>query len=243
MLDAAVVAGDAYRLRAEGEFGAGATVRPCEEMRGRNRHDPRHDPVHQFDDVHLLALAARDRGKLEADKAGADHDDRSGGRLGDRAARGSRRSYAGSTRRPARCRAVAAPGCGRRWRARGGRSRCARRSRAAAAGAVRSISTARRALQIIDAMIAVERLRPHRQQIEPDFAVEVVLRQRRALIGQRRFVADQRCPAVEAVLAQRCRQLKPRMAGADNDDRVGHRADVGRGSPPALALLHRGGGG
>ena len=69
-------------------------------------------------------------------------------------------------------------------------------------------------------MVAVERLRPHQQQVEADLAVEIILRQRRALVRQHRLVADQHDGAVEPGLAQRGGQLKTGMAGADDDDRT-----------------------
>ena len=75
MVDPAVMAGDAHRLRAEAELDAGAAMRLGEEMRGRDGEHPAHDPVGQFDDVHRLAVGARDGGEFEADKTGADHHD------------------------------------------------------------------------------------------------------------------------------------------------------------------------
>jgi hypothetical protein len=38
-------------------------------------------------------------------------------------------------------------------------------------------------LQVVDAVVLVERLRPHQEEIEADLAVEIILGERRALIG------------------------------------------------------------
>ena len=72
---AAGKSGNPHGLGAETEFDTGAAVRLGEELRGRNRDHPAHDPVGQFDDLDRLAAGARDGGKFEADETGADHDD------------------------------------------------------------------------------------------------------------------------------------------------------------------------
>ncbi len=88
--------------------------------------------------------------------------------------------------------------------------------------------------QELDVVVAVERLRPQQQQVEADLAVQVVLRQRRALIGQHILVADQRDASVIAMLAQRRRQLEASMARADDDDCFsGHQPPAIRSGSPA----------
>ena len=74
--------------------------------------------------------------------------------------------------------------------------------------------------QELDAVVAIERFRPHQQQIEADLAVEIVLRQRRTLVRQYRLVADQHDRTVEPGLPQRGGELKAGMAGADDDDAI-----------------------
>ena len=74
--------------------------------------------------------------------------------------------------------------------------------------------------QKVDAVVAVESLRPQQEQVETDLAVEIVLRQRRPLVRQYRLVADQPDGALEAGLAQRGGHLEAGMASADDDDRV-----------------------
>ena len=75
MVDPAVMPRYPNRLRAEAELDARAAMRLGEEMRGRDGEHPAHDPVGQFDDVHRLAVGARNGGEFEADKPGADHHD------------------------------------------------------------------------------------------------------------------------------------------------------------------------
>src|SRR5581483_735473 len=78
---------------------------------------------------------------------------------------------------------------------------------------------------VVDAVLAVERGRAHQHEVEPHLAGEIVLRQRRALIGQRILVADEDDLAVEPALAQRGGKLEPAMPGAEDDD-AGHRHQV-----------------
>ena len=79
----------------------------------------------------------------------------------------------------------------------------------------------------LDPLFFVERSRAQPQFVEAAVAGEIGFRQGRALIGQRRLVADQQDPAGEPLLAQRRRGLETGLAGADDgDDRVTHQTCV-----------------
>ncbi len=71
--------------------------------------------------------------------------------------------------------------------------------------------------EIIDPVVAVERLGPHQQQVEADLAIEIILGQRRALVWQHRLLAEEHDGAIEPALAQRGRELKAGMPGPDDD--------------------------
>ena len=72
------MAGDARRRGAEVELDPGAAVRRGEEMRGRHR-DARPMTRSVNSTICTDLPGPRDRGKFEADKAGADHHHRFGG--------------------------------------------------------------------------------------------------------------------------------------------------------------------
>ena len=86
--------------------------------------------------------------------------------------------------------------------------------------------------EVIDTVVAVKRLGPHQEELEADL-VEVILGERRALVGQHRLVADEGDASVEAMLAQRGRQLKAGVTRPGNDDGIiRHRLATSLSSPP-----------
>ncbi len=208
--------GDPHRLRAEAEFDAGIAMRGGEEFRGRRAHDPAHHPVGQFENADRLALAARDRGEFEPDKPGADHDNMlgRGEPLAQLIGLGQRAQIAHPVELD--------PGDRRDPVARGGRQHevvvreLLSRSEAQALRGAVDFGGAGPG-EIVDPVVAVERLRAHQQEVEADLTVKIILRQGRPLIRQHRLLAEQDYGAVEPALAQRGRQLKPGMPGADND--------------------------
>ena len=217
---ARVAPGDPHRLRAEAELDTGLAMRGGEEFRSRRAHHPTHHSVGQFEDMDRPALAARDRGEFEPDKAGADHHDMLGRSeplaqligLGQRAQiahpveldPGQRRDPVARTGRQHEV-VVIEPLSG---------------SEAQALRGPVDLGGARPG-EVIDPVVAVELLRPHQQQIEADLAVEIVLRQRRPLVRQHRLLAEQDYGAVEPALAQRGGQLKSAMPRADDDHALG----------------------
>ena len=83
------------------------------------------------------------------------------------------------------------------------------------------------AVDQVDLLLGVKLGRPQPQIIDPGLTGEVGFRQRRALVGQNRLVADQHDAAGKALLAQRRRDLETGLAGADDgDDRSRHQTCV-----------------
>ena len=69
-------------------------------------------------------------------------------------------------------------------------------------------------------MLGVEALVVHVNLLAPDLAAQVVLRQRRALVGALLLGADQHDAAVEALLAERLGSLGAGEARADDHVRL-----------------------
>ena len=86
--------------------------------------------------------------------------------------------------------------------------------------AARSILRCADAEPELDALVAKVGFGPERQAVDVHLALEKRLRQRRALIGQILLGGEKDDLAVEPLLAQAHGRLNPRMAGADDDDRV-----------------------
>jgi len=76
----------------------------------------------------------------------------------------------------------------------------------------------------VDVLVCIEFCRPEHQAVRPAGAFQVSLGQWRPLIGQMRLVIDQIDGLLEARLSQRRRELKARMAGADDDNGSCHHA-------------------
>src|SRR5947209_20606480 len=72
----------------------------------------------------------------------------------------------------------------------------------------------------LDFVVGEEVLWPERQRLGARLAHEIGLRQGRALIGQARLVADDDDVTGKSVLAQRRCGLKPRLAGAGDDEEL-----------------------
>src|SRR5665213_811801 len=70
----------------------------------------------------------------------------------------------------------------------------------------------------LDILVAVEFIGPEHQAVRTAFALQIGLRQRRPLIRQMRLVIDQADAFLEAMLPQRCRELKARVTGADDQN-------------------------
>src|SRR6185312_16298027 len=187
-----------------------------EEMERRGGADHAgHHPVDQLDDMHRLAGGPGDRREFEADKPGADHDDALGEgealaqmiRLGEVAQVADPVELDPRQRRHPVARA-------------GGDDEVVVAERRADAeldlprGAVDLDGAG--AAHVFDALFGVEALGTHQQEVEADLAAEVILGQRRPLIGKPRLVADQHHLAVETALAQRRGELEPAMPRAED---------------------------
>ncbi len=219
VLDPAITAGDPRDLRAKAELDALAAVRFGKKTRGVDRQDPAHRPVGQFDDVHLSAVAARDRGEFKADEPGADHHDvvRRGEPVAQQVGLGEGAQITDAVELD--------PGQRRHPVARaGGEHEMAvaeALARGKTHGSAHPVDLAHPgSREVVDAVVVVEGIGPHQEEVEADLAVEIILRQWRALVGQHRFVADQGDRALVAVLAERGGQLKAGMTGPDDDDWV-----------------------
>ena len=71
-------------------------------------------------------------------------------------------------------------------------------------------------------MLVVERLMAERQAVFGQFAGEVLLRQRRPLIGQVRLVADEYQASGKALAAQGVDRLRAGLTAAENENRRDH---------------------
>ena len=216
MIDPPAFAGDPDRLRAKAELDAVLPVGGGEEFRGHRTYDAAHHPVGQFEDPDRLALTARDRREFEADKAGADDHDMLGGGepLAQLVGFSEVAQITDAVELDPRQRRDAIACAGRQHEVVVAEL-FARGEAQLPPGAVDLGRP--RARQVVDAVIAIERLRPHQQQIEADLALEVILGEGRALIGQHRLLTEQHDRAVETALAQRGGELKPGMPGPDDD--------------------------
>ena len=186
------------------------------------RHDRRDGPPHRprdLDDRRLGLEAGRGRRDFEADEPRPDDDDLAPraepladrGRIGDVA----ERKYA----RQIDARNVEPP-----------LPRAGREDEMPVAdrAAVAELDPPRRAIDPrcadpepqVDALIAKVGFGPERQAVDIHLALQKRLRQRRALIGHILLGREKDHVAVELLLAQAHRRLNPRMAGADDDDRV-----------------------
>ena len=212
------VALDAGGLHAEMDADTGRGVPVLKIFRDFRGHRARHDARAEFDHVHLEALGARGGGEFQADEAGADHDDASGPARSAAAAPRSRRACADSARRRDWRWEYRAGDCARRWPAPDGRSRAKSRMRAAALRAA-AIDRDGAIGDQLDVLVAIEFVRPEHQAVGSAFALQIGLRQRRPLIRQMGFIVEQADALAKAMLAQRCRELKARMTGTDDNDR------------------------
>ena len=193
----------------------------------RRRHDPVHHALQRFDHDDCAAELAQARGDLEADVAAADdHRLRAGQDGGLDPIRIGKRAQ---IQRPAQIDARHAqpprPSAG------------AERERVVAEpGAVctdhrplltQDASHARAEAQI-DIVLLVVGLGPEPGPLERHLAAQVPLGQRRPLIRQVRFLAEQGNLAGEAQLAQAHGDLRAGLPGADDDHALRHRRDVAR---------------
>jgi nitrogen regulatory protein PII len=77
-----------------------------------------------------------------------------------------------------------------------------------------------------DAMLIVKGAVAERQAVGSHFPGEVLLGERRPLIGQFRLIADQHQPSGESFAAQGVDRLSARLTGADDDDGGSHQAFI-----------------
>ena len=176
----------------------------------------RHHPRAEFDHIDLKALGPRGGGEFQPDEARADHDD----------------MPAGGDPLPQRLAVVERPqithvrqiGIGNVQQpiARAGRQHqmpvIQRRARGEQQPARGAIDRDRAIADQLDVLIAIKLVGPEHQTVRPAFALEIGLGQRRPLIWQMRLVVDQTDALAEAMLAQRCSELKTRMTGADDQN-------------------------
>ena len=206
-------------------------MRVGEELRHRRRNGARHGAVGKFEHMHRFAERARHRREFEPDEPGAGNNDLVciGEHRTDRVGIGKRAQAEDAVQISA----------GDRQRAvmRAERQhevivieRAAARQRDALVGAVDRGDA--RLRDDLNAIIGEEFLRTERQRLGRCLAHEIGFRQRRALVGQARLVSDDHDAPGKSVLAQRGGGLKPRLAGAGDDDRSQqnrplHRAGIG----------------
>ncbi len=81
----------------------------------------------------------------------------------------------------------------------------------------------------VDLVLGVPAVLVHEDLLVGRGAEQVLLRQRRSLVGAVRLGTDQRDGAVEALVTQRLRRLGPGQSGSDDDDPL-HTHDCGRPS-------------
>ena len=166
--------------------------------------------------MHFLAELAGDGGELQTDEAGADDDDGLGGfeTPVDSVGFGERAQIHHAVEVGAFHRQQAVTGAERqhqmvvRERRPGGEME-ARRVTVDACHAI--------AEQEIDTAGLVEGLRPQHQPVDGHLAEQISLRQRRALVGRRRLVADDDDRFFVAGFAQGGRDLIAALPGADDD--------------------------
>jgi hypothetical protein len=70
-----------------------------------------------------------------------------------------------------------------------------------------------------DVLVTIELVRAEHQAVRAARALQIGLGQWRPLIRQMRLVINQADALAKAMLPQRCRELKTRVAGADNENR------------------------
>ena len=188
--DPAVGSEDADDPGSERDRGAPADMRPGEKPRCRRRHHPPHRLLRHLDDVDGDPGGARHRGEFEPDKAGADHDHLAhlaqpltqDVGVGQRAQRQNALEL--GTRHPERPKPR--PGGEHDMVA---VDLAARGQLQATPAPVDRGNTL--AGDEVDPMCFVKCLRPQPQFVEPAVAGKIGFRQRRALVGQDRLVADQ----------------------------------------------------
>ena len=197
-------------------------------------HRARHDAGAEFDHIHLEALGPRGGGEFQPDEAGADHDDA--------LARGNPPAQRLAFIERAQIAHVFETGVGNIEQAiaRAGRqhqvpviergTRCELQLSRAAIDRDGAIGYQ------LDVLIAVEFVRPEHQAVRPAFAFQIGLRQWRPLVRQMGFIVEQADAPGKAMLAQRRRELKTRMAGADNEDRSLRHRDSPTGRAQGLPM-------
>ena len=218
---AAVLADHRRRARAEAELRAALLV-PCGEVpRHAGRDDAAHDALGHLQHGDGLALRGGDRGEFQSDETGADDDD--GPRL-----RQPRLERIGLRQRADIENAL-------ELRARQRQQPVARAEREhemvigeRLAGSERDLLAGRidrrdtRLRHQLDAVVAIEGVRPQPQRLQGHLALQIGFRQRRPLIRQPGLVADQDDPAVETVVAQRGGGLHAAMPRTRDHHRLRH---------------------
>ena len=171
----------------------------------------------EFDHVDLETLGPRGGGEFQPDEARTDHHDTLRRKRSAAATPRSRRGSAGNARLADWRWECRAGGCARRWRAPD--------APYSSDGAGCEQQPARRAIDgdgaiadQLDVLVAIKLVRPEHQAVRTAFALQIGLGQRRPLIRQMRLIVDQADALAIAMLPQRRRELKTRMAGADDQN-------------------------
>ena len=199
---------------------AGRGVARLEEFGDFRGHRARHHAGAEFDHVDFQALAPGGRGEFQSDEAGADHDDALAGSdpvpQGLAFVEGAQIAHAlqigvGNVEQ-----AIARAGRQHQMAVVEGGTGAEQQFMRPAVDRHRSVGNQ------VDLLVGKEFFRPEHQAVRPAGSLQIGLGQRRPLVWQMALVVQKRDTLGKAVLAQRGRNLKAGMSGADDDNRSLH---------------------